>query len=177
MKSKEFERESLPKSYLVLDRFAKGYAGEETFELAVSVGASLFQYGSTRDLSFGLVSRGSDDVYFEPRSGQSVYNAAMQHFIDVEADGPLGLKQVLLEKVPQLVPGSFMAIVSPLSGEPMLQILTWLKQQQMNPCHLWIVSDPAAKDSWMLQLKSKGIAGYAIQTLTELPARLGGRSG
>lgn len=176
-KSKEFERESLPKSYLVLDRFAKGYAGEETFELAVSVGASLFQYGSTRDLSFGLVSRGSDDVYFEPRSGQSVYNAAMQHFIDVEADGPVGLKQVLLEKVPQLVPGSFMAIVSPLSGEPMLQILTWLKQQQMNPCHLWIVSDPAAKDSWMLQLKSKGIAGYAIQTLTELPTRLGGRSG
>ncbi|TVY09051.1 DUF58 domain-containing protein [Paenibacillus cremeus] len=173
-KSKEFERESLPKSYLVLDRSAKAYTDDE-FELAVSAAASLFQYGSHRGLSFGMVSSGADDVFFEPRPGQSQQNAVQQHLIDVEADGFYSIRQVLREKIQHLVPGSFITLISPVFGESMLQLLLWLKQQQMNPCHLWILQDASSKESWIKQLQSRGITGYAIQSLSELPAQLGGR--
>lgn len=67
-KSKEFERESLPKTYVVLDRYMKAYDDPEELELAVSAAASLFQYGAHRGLSLGLLSSGADNVYFEPRS-------------------------------------------------------------------------------------------------------------
>lgn len=175
-KSKEFERESLPKTYIVLDRDQQAYEDPELFELAVSVTASLFHYGVSRSLTFGLVSTGADQIYFEPSAGQSQHKAVQQHFIQVEADGAYGLRQVLKERVQQMVPGSFVAIVSPVSGEPMLQLLQWMKQQQLNPCHFWIGATEGQKDNWLKQLQYRGMAGYAVQGLAELPMLLGGRS-
>ncbi|MCS7461666.1 DUF58 domain-containing protein [Paenibacillus doosanensis] len=176
-KSKEFERESLPKTFLVLDRERKAYGDPETFELAVSVAASLFQYGAARSLALGLLSTGADDIYFEPKSGGNQQKAVQQHFIHVEADGVHALKQVLREKAQNLVPGSFVALITPAYGESMLQICNWLKQLQLNPCHLWLCSEPDKKERWLKQLQSRGIAGYAIQSLHELSSLLGGRSG
>jgi uncharacterized protein (DUF58 family) len=175
-KSKEFERESLPKTYLVLDRQLKTYTAPDQFELAVSVAASLYQYGSTRGLALGLVSTGTDDVYFDPRPGQNQHKAVQQHFIQVEADGIYALRQVLREKVQNLVPGSFIAIITPLHGEQMVPIFNWLKQLQLNPCHLWLCTDQAeSKDKWLRQLHSLGVSGYAIHSLQELSVVLGGR--
>jgi uncharacterized protein (DUF58 family) len=176
-KSKEFERESLPKTYLVLDRQQKGYGADlEQFELSVSVGASLFQYGASRGLALGLISTGANDVYFEPRPGQSQQKAVMQHLVDVEADGSYSLRQVLREKVQEMAPGSFVALITPLSGEPLLQIMIWLKQQQLNPCHFWIGTEHAGKEAWLKQLQARGMTGYAVAQLAELPVALGGRS-
>jgi uncharacterized protein (DUF58 family) len=175
-KSKEFERESLPKTYLILDRHRKAYDHSDTFELSVSVAASLFQYGAGRSLALGLVSTGADDIYFEPKPGQNQHKAVQQHFIHVEADGTYNLRQVLREKVQNLVPGSFITIISPQYGEPIIQILNWLKQLQLNPCHLWINPNAADKDAWLKRLHSIGVIGYAIHTLQELPVVLGGRS-
>lgn len=175
-KSKEFERESLPKTYLVLDRQQKGYGDQEEFELSVSVAASLFQYGASRGLALGLISTGSQDVYFEPRPGQNQQKAVMQHLVDVEADGIYSLRQVLKEKVQDMAPGSFIALITPASGEPLLQIMSWLKQQQLNPCHFWIGSAHAGKENWLKQLNARGMTGYAIASLAELPVALGGRS-
>ncbi|MBE1445529.1 MULTISPECIES: DUF58 domain-containing protein [Paenibacillus] len=176
-KSKEFERESLPKTYLILDRERKGYNDPDQFELAVSVAASLFQYGTTRGLALGLLSTGADDVYFEPKPGQNQHKTVQQHFIQVEADGNYSLKQVIREKAQNLVPGSFIALITPVYGEPMLQIISLMKQLQLNPCHMWLCTDPANKEKWLKQLQSIGVAGYAIQSLSELPVLLGGRSG
>jgi uncharacterized protein (DUF58 family) len=176
-KSKEFERESLPKSYLVLDRQRKTYKDLDQFELAVSIAASLFQYGSARGLALGLVSTGQDDVYYEPRPGQNQQKAVQQHFIHVEADGTYSLRQVLREKVQNFVPGSFVGLITPLYGEALLPIFSWLKQLQLNPCHMWICSEHDDKEKWLRQLHSLGITGYAIGSLQELPVVLGGRSG
>ncbi|WP_282935762.1 DUF58 domain-containing protein [Paenibacillus sp. RC67] len=176
-KSKEFERESLPKTYLILDRERKAYNDLDQFELAVSVSASLFQYGSTRGLALGLLSTGADDVYYEPKPGQNQHKMVQHHFIQVEADGSYNLKQVLREKAQNLVPGSFITLITPVYGEPMLQIISLLKQLQLNPCHLWLCSDPSNKERWLKQLQSIGVAGYAIQSLHELPVMLGGRTG
>ncbi|WP_246079234.1 DUF58 domain-containing protein [Paenibacillus piri] len=177
-KSKEFERESLPKSYLVLDRQSSAFKDAEQFELAVSIAASLSQYGISRNLALGLISTGSDDVYFEPRNGQNQFKAVQQHFIHVEADGVHPLRQVLREKAQNMVPGSFVVLITPHYGEQLLPIFSWLKQLQLNPCHLWISTDlEADKDMWLRQLHSLGITGYAVGSLQELPAALGGRSG
>lgn len=175
-KSKEFERESLPKTYLILDRAGQAYGDPEQFELAVSVAASLFQYGSERGLALGLVSTGADDVYFDPKTGQALYQAAQQHFIDVEADSVHDIRHVLKTKVHQLLPGSFVTLISPISGEPMLQVLAWLKQQQLNPCHLWIGA-VRGKEVWVKDLHARGIPCYAVRQLSELPGLLGGRKG
>jgi uncharacterized protein (DUF58 family) len=166
----------LPKTYLILDRHRKAYDHSDTFELSVSVAASLFQYGAGRSLALGLVSTGADDIYFEPKPGQNQHKAVQQHFIHVEADGTYNLRQVLREKVQNLVPGSFITIISPQYGEPIIQILNWLKQLQLNPCHLWINPNAADKDAWLKRLHSIGVIGYAIHTLQELPVVLGGRS-
>lgn len=176
-KSKEFERESLPKTYLILDRERKAYSDLDQFELAVSVSASLFQYGASRGLALGLLSTGADDVYYEPKPGQNQQKMVQHHFIQVEADGTYSLKQVLREKAQNLVPGSFITLITPVYGEPMLQIISLLKQLQLNPCHIWLCTDPANKEHWLKQLQSIGVAGYAIQSLQELPLMLGGRSG
>ncbi|PZE22763.1 DUF58 domain-containing protein [Paenibacillus xerothermodurans] len=176
-KSKEFERESLPKTFLVLDRQIAAYSDLEQFELAVSVAASLFQYGSTHGLALGLVSTGADDVYLEPRPGQNQHKAVQQHFIQVEVDGEYSLRQVLREKVHNLVPGSFIAIITPRHGEQIIPIFSWLRQLQLNPCHLWLCAGAADKDRWLRQLQSMGVSGYAVSSLQELPAVLGGRSG
>ncbi|WP_156043177.1 DUF58 domain-containing protein [Paenibacillus sp. UNC451MF] len=176
-KSKEFERESLPKTYLILDRERKVYNDLDQFELAVSVAASLFQYGATRGLALGLLSTGSDDVYYEPKPGQNQQKMVQQHFIQVEADGSYSLKQVMREKAQNLVPGSFITLITPVYGEPMLQMISLLKQLQLNPCHLWLCTDPDNKERWLKQLQAVGVSGYAIQSLHELPVMLGGRSG
>ncbi|MCZ8511114.1 DUF58 domain-containing protein [Paenibacillus filicis] len=175
-KSKEFERESLPKSYLMIDRHKRAYEDPEEFELTVSVVASLFQYGASRSLSLGLISSGAASVYFEPNKAQAQQKAVQRHFIDVEADGAYSIRQVLKEKVQMMVPGSFVGLISPVSGEPMLQVLLWLKQQHLNPCHFWVSSNNVQKEAWLKQLQSRGIAGYAISGLAELPVLLGGRN-
>ncbi|MBP1156392.1 MULTISPECIES: DUF58 domain-containing protein [unclassified Paenibacillus] len=174
-KSKEFERESLPKTYLFLDRGRQSYPDPEPFELAVSAAASLFQYGAHRGLALGLISTGSGDNYFEPKSGQAQYQAMIQHLIDVEPDGAYSVRQVLMEKISRLAPGSFITLISPVSDEMMLHLLLWLKQQQMKPCHLWVCPDAARKEAWVKRLQSRGIVCYAVQHLSELPSLLGGR--
>lgn len=176
-KSKEFERESLPKTYIVLDRDQRLYGESDEFELAVSVTASLFQYGSQRGLALGLVSAGKDSAYFEPRQGQHQHQLVLRHLMDVEADSPDTIRSLLKDKAQKLAPGSFVTIVSASFGEPMLQVLLGLKKQQMNPCHIWIVPPAVRKEAWASQLQSRGITCYAIDQLTDLPVQLGGRAG
>lgn len=176
-KSKEFERESLPKTYVVLDREQRAYGETDDFELAVSVTASLFQYGSQRGLALGLISAGKDSVYLEPRQGQNQHQLVQQHLMDVEADSVYAIRSLLKDKVQRLAPGSLVTIVTASFGEPMLQVLQALTKQQMNPCHIWIAPPSARKEAWVAQLQARGIACYPISQLADLPVQLGGRSG
>ncbi|TBL75364.1 DUF58 domain-containing protein [Paenibacillus thalictri] len=175
-KSKEFERESLPKTFVVLDRHSQGYTEDEQFELAVSVCASLFHYGASRSFALGLVSGGAASQFFEPKHGQQHLKAVTQHLIGVEADGTYPLRRILKEYVQNVAPGSFVTVISPEHGESMLAVLHWLKQLQLNPCHIFVSADPQRKEHWLKSLKSAGFVGYAVSSLAELPVMLGGRS-
>lgn len=175
-KSKEFERESLPKTMILMDRAETSYKDPELFELAVSVTASLFQYSVNRELALGLLSVGSDNAYFEPKKGGAHQKSVMNHLIGVEADGWHNLLGVLKDRGPLLVPGTFIAVISPLSGERMMQTLNWIKQRQMTPCHIWISQGDKHDEHWLSLLASRGMTGYAVRSLQELPLVLGGRN-
>ncbi|MBO9609589.1 MAG: DUF58 domain-containing protein [Paenibacillaceae bacterium] len=174
-KSKEFERESLPKTIIVLDRELKQYKDAEQFELAVSIAASLLQYGTQRELAVGLLSVGGESTYFEPRSGHSHLKSMLKHMVEVEANGQQTLMKAMTDRSRLFAPGSFVAVVSPQRGEAMLQTLAWLEHRQLNPCHMWIGQQDDGRDKWMQQLRVSGYVGYPIASLSELPHVLGGR--
>ncbi len=98
----------------------------------------------------------------------------MNHLIGVEADGARTPLQILKDRAPFLQPGTFVAIVSPQRGEAMLQTLNWIKQRQMNPCHLWLSHGSSSDKQWLQVLALRGIAGYSIRSLQDLPIVLGG---
>jgi uncharacterized protein (DUF58 family) len=177
-KSKEFERESLPKTVLLLDRDARSYRSKEHFELAVSIAASLLDYGASRDLALGLLSVGKDSKYFEPKLSGSHQKVIASHLIDVEPDGRHSPLEVLQDRARFFSPGVFFTIISPLYGDAMTLPLSWIEQRQMNPCHLWVACGVPAADQerWKRKLQSIGVMGYAVSSLDELPAVLGGRS-
>ena len=176
-KSKEFERESLPKSILVLDRNRKSYGDEEQFELAVSIAASLLEFASRRDIALGLLSVGKEATYFDPTRSAMQYRLMLNHLVDVEADGAHSLLHVLKNHARAFAPGSFFALITPQWSEPMRQVLDWLESVDMNPCHFWLpqTTAKAQEEGWMNELRKRGFAGYAIHALGELPRALGGR--
>ncbi|MEF3311529.1 DUF58 domain-containing protein [Paenibacillus sp. GYB004] len=176
-KSKEFERESLPKTVILLDRNIRAYRSKEHFELAVSIVASLIDYGASRDLALGLLSVGKNSKYFEPKLSASHQKTIMNHLIDVEPDGQHALIDVLRDRARLFMPGVFFTIVSPQYGETMIQSLSWIEQRQMNPCHMWVASGVPSADQerWKRQLQTTGTMGYAVASLDELALALGGR--
>lgn len=176
-KSKEFERESLPKTVILLDRNMRAYRSKEHFELAVSIAASLLDYGASRDLALGLLSVGKDSKYFEPKLSASYQKVIGNHLIDVEPDGQYTIIEVLKDRSRLFTPGVFFTIISPQNGEAMQQALAWIEQRQMNPCHIWVSSGiPAAEqERWKKQVQTTGMMGYSVSSLDELAVALGGR--
>ncbi|MDF2926759.1 MAG: hypothetical protein K0R57_5673 [Paenibacillaceae bacterium] len=176
LKSKEFEKESLPQTIVFLDRQQRSYRNADQFELAVSVAASLLQYGKNREINLGLLSVGSDSAYYEPNSRQNGVKSMIHHLIEVAADGFQPIQKALEDRTRLFQPGTCMVIISPLKGEPILKAIGWLHQRQMICCHIWISSQQEDGVRWCNQLQSMGHMGYAIRTLDELPAALRGVS-
>ncbi|UJF35015.1 DUF58 domain-containing protein [Paenibacillus hexagrammi] len=175
-KSKEFERESLPKTILLLDRSSRAYRNAEEFELAVSVTASLFRYASSRNLALGLVSVGKEAVYMEPQQSHNHYRQVMSHLVSAEADGFHSLSSIIKDRARQLPAGCFFVLVSPQNGSSILQLLHEIERLQMNPCHMWIHPSgaPSGASDWLKQVRSHGYAAEEIRQLDELPNVLGG---
>jgi uncharacterized protein (DUF58 family) len=178
-KSKEFERESLPRTIIVLDRNQQAYQDADQFERAVSVAASLFQFGLGNDLALGLLSVGKDIAYFEAKRGHGHHKNMVNHLIEAEADGQYDLMDVLQKHPIYFSQGLFLLLITPQSDTTqILKMMAWLRQGQMTSCHLWMSPKQVSqeeKDGYQL-LKSKGYYGYIVNSLQELPQVLGGRS-
>lgn len=173
-KSKEYERESLPKTIVVLDRTASAYKSKDQFELAVSTAASLFDYGFPQGMAMGLLSAGQDMTLIEPKRGQSQQKNISAHLIEVEANSTRPLLAVMKEQSRHLPQGGIFVIISPSADEAMLQTMSWLRGKQMLPCQILVGSAeaPISRYEWHQLLKSKGMIGYSVRTLQELPAAL-----
>ncbi|GIP35896.1 DUF58 domain-containing protein [Paenibacillus sp. J2TS4] len=171
LKSKEFERESLPKTTIVLDCCKDHYSSTDSFELAVSVAASLLEFAKRSQLSVSLLT----NRYIDPAASSSGYNQMHDHLIDVGAEVSLSLQQIVNDHSRMIPAGTFVVVVSPSVGDRMAQTLAWIKQRQWIPCHLWINAELHSSDErWMKHLKSAAILSYSIHSLQELPSVLGG---
>ncbi|MGG1552635.1 DUF58 domain-containing protein [Paenibacillus ferrarius] len=185
-KSKEFERESLPKTIVVLDRTARSYRDAMQFELAVSIAASIFRFGTGRELALGLLSPGKTFTYYEPKMSQHQHSEIVNHLVGVEADGFQSLSQMIKERSREWPQGCFFVLISPVKGGPMLQILKQLELMGVNPCHIWVggggtqpLKSPAgpavpAHEDWVKAVRALGYMAYEVNQLADLPEQLGG---
>jgi uncharacterized protein (DUF58 family) len=176
-KSKEFERESLPKLTIVLDRQTSAYRSNEPFELAVSVAASILQFAASRNMAVGLMSAGGGRSFMEAPGGYETRKRIEQHLIEVQPD-PNGDPSRMLRdrsRLPQA--GGLVVLVSPQRGEHMIKMMKWLNVNGVNACHMRVSGTNTTKltDDWSAALRSVGVTAYNIQRLEELPMLLGGK--
>ncbi len=176
-KSKEFEHESLPKIVLVLDAHTVSYAAPPQFELAVSIGASLLEYGSRERISMGLCTLGKHVRRFAPAEGYIERQEMIHHLVDIDADGYGSYKDRLEEIRDFFPPGSFFILISPLTNEAAMSVLNWAKSRQMIPYQIQVGSaNPSGgtRSYWQGALHGRGIRAVHVSSLQDLPAAMGG---
>ncbi|MVO99502.1 DUF58 domain-containing protein [Paenibacillus lutrae] len=174
-RSKEFERETLPKMVIIIDRNRGIYRTQADFELAVSAAASLLQFGAQRNIAVGLLSSGKDTYMALPKTGPRQAEILMDHLVEVESDGSRTLQQVINNSKELFSPGTLVIFVTPRRGTDTLALLHSVEKQRMLACHLCVESvKDSSTDHWVREIHKLGFMGYAIQSLTDLPAALGG---
>lgn len=178
-KSKAFERESLPRTLLVLDRHLRPQDGSvtERFELAVSVAASFMEHGFRDDTAMGLLSVGEEVTILPPKSGADQRNMVMKHLTSVDADAPFSLYSALQQAHSAVEPGGFAILISSETGEQVIQSMEWLSRKGVTPCLIHIGSTAnriSGNVKWKHILESRGWIVYDIKRLQDLPAALEG---
>ncbi|MUT66286.1 DUF58 domain-containing protein [Paenibacillus sp. NEAU-GSW1] len=181
-KSKAFERESLPRTVIILDRYAGDYPAplDDRFELAVSVAASLLDNGLKGDTAMGLLSVGAQMTMLQPKSGIDQRNAIMKHLTFVEADAGHTIYKSLLKGESYLEPGTFAVLITGANGNDAIRAMEWLFRKGLTPCLLQVgkaVGYIRQDESWRQLLRSRGWPVFAVQQLQELPTVLEGGSG
>ncbi|OAB34228.1 hypothetical protein PGLA_24245 [Paenibacillus glacialis] len=173
-KSKEFEHESVPKTMIILDAIAKHYSSEEQFELAVSVVASLLQYRNRDRIGIGLCTLGSRNHVIAPSESALERQKMLHHLVDMDADGEGTLLPKLESSIRLFPKGAYCILVSPTSGSSVMELIRWADIRGMSPSHLHILNakGDASKD-WVSQMRARGIHGYAVSRLEDLPTVIG----
>lgn len=178
-KSKAFERESLPRTVVILDRHPGGYGGElaTRFELAVSAAASLLENGLKDDTAMGLLSVGETMTVLPPKAGLDQRNLLMKHLTYVDADAARPLYASLQRADSMLEPGSFAIVITPEVGADIIRSMEWLSRKGITPCMLHISSSVDMlrhNTSWKHMMRERGWPVFEIRQLQELPAALEG---
>ncbi|OXM15505.1 DUF58 domain-containing protein [Paenibacillus herberti] len=175
-KSKEFEREALPRTIVLLDAYRSADAGAaERFETAVSAAASLFEHGMRRGTSMGLWCSSAIPTALKARSGGDQLHRAMQLLTEVDNNGSDKLAQAILRADPILDQGSMALLVTDAPLEEIRQAMNWLSRRNLNPvCIRVLASNHPLAASSQHEFIAVG-AIYVIRSLEELPAALEGR--
>ncbi|RAP76767.1 DUF58 domain-containing protein [Paenibacillus montanisoli] len=185
-KSKEFERESLPRTIVMLDRYSGAYGSKDQFELAVSAAASLLDFGFRRSTAIGLISVGAKSEGFTPKAAADQRDLIMNHLVRVQADGDQPLYRAVRQSANLAVPGSFVVIVSPQVGEETIRAMEWLNRTGVVPVLIHLKRKDAAGrtmvgdlrgNEWLKLLRKNGFAVHEISALHELPDALEGGLG
>lgn len=176
-KSKEFERETLPKLTIVLDRQVSSYRSQDEFELAVSIAASLVQFTAARNLLCGFLSVSDAQTFFELPGGYETRKRIEHHLIEVQPDSKGDPMRMMRDRFQMLTNGGVVVLVSPKTGEPVKRLMKWLNVNHISACQMWVDGggDGKTKEDWVAALRSMGIIAYRVQHLEELPMLLGGQ--
>ncbi|MNI76136.1 hypothetical protein D3C73_1323450 [compost metagenome] len=161
---------------LVLDGSAMNYGSANMFELAVSVTASLLGYGIRERIGIGLCVLDRTTQIFSPAESAAERQKMIHYLIDINAEGRGPLVPRLEQSYRMFPKGAYFVLISPHSGQPVLDVLRWAESRGMTPSHIQ-VRNPAVRNGgrdWMEMLKARGVTGYSVSSLQELPAVLGG---
>jgi len=177
-RSKEFEREALPRTIFVIDRYSGAYETSEQFELAVSSAASMAQFAFRRSTSIGLLSVGSTKEVLEALPVPDQLTLMMNHFVRIQPDGDIPLYRMLRQSEILLPYGSFVVLLTPQRGEETIRAMEWLSRRGAVPMLLHMkntaVQPENASSDWLDLLNRGGYPVYSIGQLQELPAVLEG---
>ncbi len=182
-KSKEFEREALPRIVFVLDRNKANYRGAEQFELAVSVVASLIELSVQKRMPIGFASAGQLAMWYG--AGQTFVSReeVLKHLIDVEADGEAALSDVLAQVAERYEPGVHIVMVTASIQEDTAAAITALESRRMLPSVIHIADqhahpeDAAKLRHWQWLCQSKQWEFCSVAQLEQLPKALGVSNG
>ncbi|RUS48568.1 DUF58 domain-containing protein [Cohnella sp. AR92] len=179
-KSKEYEREALPRLVVVLDRRAASYSSNEQFELAVSVAASLLDFAFRKNMPVGLVSAGAERVYYGANHAVVTRMEVTNHLIDAEADGTERYDKAIYEASQRFELGACLVLISPETDDGSAKALTALAARRQAASHIRIASAPAPKGSdeanrlhsWGRMFQSRGWSFSNVTNLEELQQAL-----
>lgn len=178
-KSKEFEREALPRVVFVLDRNENSYQGLDQFELAVSVAASLLELTISRGMPIGFVSSGHKSYWYGEGRTPVSRDEVLQHLVDVESDGKLNLSEVLGQVAERYEPGIHIIVISSSMDGQTLTAMSALEGKRMFPSVIHIAdkhnaeSDSAKLFQWQRLCQSKQWEFCSVSQLDLLPQVLG----
>jgi len=179
LKSKDFERESLPRMMIILDCDQEVYNDSKHFETAISVVASFLKYGiKNHQIAQGYISFGSKFTYFEPAQGENQYEKILNHLIEVEQEGHYSLLEMIKKHKHFFSEGTFCLVISPRKNNDLIQTLNWIKHSGMNSWHICVSDQFSSEEtfSWIKTIQSKGYHGFEIKQLEDLPHKLGGET-
>lgn len=173
-KSKEYEKESLPRMMIVLD-CAAAYRSAEQFELAVSTAASLLDYAQQSDLPVGLITGEGEAGWMAPQRGRVHYEKLLNRLIDIEATGTSSLEEIMQARQREFDSRLFLVFVTSRSDASFIQMLRWCKTISLHASVIQMAPHPEPDvQPWQKDLYGLGIPSYRIGSLRELPAVLGG---
>jgi len=178
-KSKEFEREALPRVVFVLDRNAASYGSAEQFELAVSVAASLLELTIAKRMPIGFVSSGVTSYWFGEGRSPVTRDEVLQHLVDVEADGKQSLGDVLGQAAERYEPGIHIVVIGPSTDDRTISAINTLENKRMVPNIIHIADKHQSTEEevklrhWNLICQSKQWEFCSVSQLDQLPQALG----
>ncbi|OXS62555.1 hypothetical protein B1A99_01450 [Cohnella sp. CIP 111063] len=181
-KSKEFEREALPRVVFVLDRNAQSYPYADQFELAVSAAASLLELTISRGMPIGFVSAGQTERWYGEGRTPVSKDEVFQHLVDVEADGSLPIGQLLCQVAERYESGVHIVVIGSAADEQLSAAMNALESKRMVPSiihigHKHLPAEAAAKvRNWQLLCQAKQWEFISVNELDRLPQALGGAS-
>lgn len=176
-KSKEYEKETLPRMMIVLDCESE-YANSAHFETAVSTATSLLDFGFNQDLPVGLMTNEEEPFFAEPQRAGHHYEKILNRLIDVEDNGTLTLAQSVQARQADLDKRLFLVFITSRIDQSFHQLLRWIRLRGIQSSIIQITERPKPGVlPWQKDIFAAGIPSYRIGRLSELPAALGGSKG
>ncbi len=178
-KSKEFEREALPRIVILLDRSRAAYRLPEMFELAVSAAASLAELVAQRGMPLGFISAGKNPGWFGADRAPASRDEVLRHLVDAEPDGAVPLARWIAQASDRFEAGVQIVVVSTQTGEALAEAFTALEAKRMIPSHIHIGGTAPSDEErirllrWQRLCQSKQWDSVSIARLEDLPQALG----
>jgi uncharacterized protein (DUF58 family) len=178
-KSKEFEREALPRVVFVLDRNASSYLAADQFELAVSVAASLLELTISKGMPIGFVSSGQSAYWFGEGRRPVSQDEVLHHLVDVECDGMQPLGDILCQLAERFELGIHVVIIGASTDEQSIVAMNALESKRMVPSIIHIANkhsmegEAAKFRQWQLLCQAKQWEFCSVSQLDKLPQVLG----